>query len=209
MVKPPPIESMADPTASTHSCELVRREQGQRAGGEQMVKPFIARVLPLPFVPLLLGFGEAAGSSDAVHSPLEIRLLEAGGQGSAAARRAPRAARPRRKRCRLQLGGSKTCQYSASNPLGRSTCAALRAPSTGSTQCQACPATTASKVRPLRVPIFELADLDVDPGLPGEVGHPLVHVDAEYLDTRRPGIAERRCRCRSRRPGTPRRGSRR
>jgi hypothetical protein len=39
-------------------------------------------------------------------------------------------------------------QNTASRPPGRSTCAALAAPATGSTQCQACPAMTASKVRP-------------------------------------------------------------
>ena len=36
----------------------------------------------------------------------------------------------------------------ASSPPGRSTCAALAAPATGSTQCQAVPATTASNSRP-------------------------------------------------------------
>src|SRR6201992_2872087 len=33
-----------------------------------------------------------------------------------------------------------------------------------------------------RVPLLEFADLDLDPGLPGEVGHPGVHVDAEHVD---------------------------
>jgi hypothetical protein len=59
----------------------------------------------------------------------------------------------------------------------------LRAPSTGSTQCQAWPATTASKDRPRGVPFLEFADLDLDPGLTGEVGHPGVDVDAEDGDT--------------------------
>ena len=63
-----------------HSCELVGRELGKRASGGQMVQPFVARVVPLPFKPPLLGFAEAAGSSDTFHSPLEISLLKFDGR---------------------------------------------------------------------------------------------------------------------------------
>ena len=45
-------------------------------------------------------------------------------------------------------GGWKTFQNTASRPPGRNACAALDAPATASIQCQAWPATTASKVRP-------------------------------------------------------------
>jgi len=34
-------------------------------------------------------------------------------------------------------------------------------------------------------PSLRTCDLDVDPGPPGDLGHSLVHVDAEHLDTRR------------------------
>jgi len=37
-----------------------------------------------------------------------------------------------------------------------------------------------------RVPLLEFADLDLDSGLPGEFGHPGVHVDAEHIDAGRP-----------------------
>jgi len=37
-----------------------------------------------------------------------------------------------------------------------------------------------------RIPLLECADLDVDTGLLGELGHPRVHVDTEHRATGRP-----------------------
>ena len=77
-------------------------------------------------------------------------------------------------------GGWNTFQNTASRPPGRSTCAALAAPATGSTQCQACPAIDRVECPAGRVPGFERRHLDLEPAPPGEVGHPRVGVDAEH-----------------------------
>jgi len=66
-------------------------------------------------------------------------------------------------------------------PPGRSTSAAFFAPRTGSTQCQACPAITTSKVRPAGSNLEPRdLDLDLETAAAGELGHSLVRLDPQH-----------------------------
>ena len=79
---------------------------------------------------------------------------------------------------------SKAFQKTASRPPGRSTAAAFAAPATGSTQCQACAAMTASNVRPAGSQSSNFAT-SAGAALPGQLGHPRVGVHAEHPAARR------------------------
>ncbi len=57
----------------------------------------------------------------------------------------------------------------------------MDAPSTGSTQCQAYPAITISKVRPAGPRSSNFGDLDVETTMTSDAGHPLVGFDSEHL----------------------------
>ena len=79
-------------------------------------------------------------------------------------------------------------RHQAAGPQHR---AALAAPASGSTQCQAVPAITASNFAASRLPVLERRRLDLDPGTPRELGHPRVGLDAEDSAARRlelPGL---------------------
>ena len=149
-----------------------------------MVQPFLARVLPLPFVSPLVGFAEAASSSDTFHSPLEISLLKLEarvlqrGVGSDAPHH-------------VVEGGGDVAWWVEDMPVQRQQpvwpqqlCRLAGAqhwvdPVPGLSGDNGIERTTA------RVPGFEIADLDLDAAAPGDIGHPRVRVDAEYRATGR------------------------
>src|ERR1700761_3454735 len=153
-----------------------------------MVKPLVAGVVPLPFEAPLLGFGEAACGVDAIHCPVEIALLEV---ETGAFQRSV---------------GSDAVQdliEGLGDFGGRIEDMPVQRQQPVRPQHLRCLAGAEHRVDPMpglsrddgvegsaaRVPLLEFADLDLDPGLPGESGHPGVHVDAEHIDAGCPVLA--------------------
>ncbi len=74
--------------------------------------------------------------------------------------------------------GWNTFQNTANRSAGRSTSVAFAAPATGPTQCQDCPETTASNVRPVGFQSSNFATSTSNPLRPGQVGH----IDQKYFE---------------------------
>jgi hypothetical protein len=86
-------------------------------------------------------------------------------------------------------GGRNTFQNGASRPPGRSTRAAAAAPATGSTQCQVCPATTASNTRPAG---SQASNAATSTSTPLRRAKPAIRASTSTPSTRQP--AARNCR---------------
>ena len=150
-----------------------------------MVQPFITGVVPLPFEAPLLGFAEAAGGVDAIHGPVEIALLEV--ESGA---------------LQWSVGSDAVQDFveGLGDLGGRIEDVPVQRQQPARPQHLRCLAGAEHRVDPMpglsgddgversaaRVPLLEFADLDLDSGLPGEFGHPGVHVDAEHIDAGRP-----------------------
>ena len=123
-----------------------------RAPSGQPVYPLAPGVGQLPVEPPLFRVAEPARLSHAVRGPGEQHLVAVQGllrHRLEVERRVGRYPLVDRgaKASVASGGGWPTFQNAASRPQGRSTCAAFVAPMAASTQCQACLAMTASKLR--------------------------------------------------------------
>src|ERR1700753_626216 len=153
-----------------------------------MVKPLVAGVVPLPFEAPLLGFGEAACGVDAIHCPAEIALLEV---ETGALQRSV---------------GSDAVQdliEGLGDFGGRIEDMPVQRQQPVRPQHLRCLAGAEHRVDPMpglsrddgvegsaaRGPLLEFADLDLDPGLPGESAHTGDHADAEHIDAGCPILA--------------------
>ena len=126
------------------------RDLAVPAGGRHLVQPLVAGVGPLPVEPPLLRVAEPA------RLPHPVGRLGAHHQVPVEGGPSPGIEWQPGLDPTVNVGeGFRNVGWRLEGvpehgqpPIGRRTCAALAAPATGSTQCHACPAMTASKARP-------------------------------------------------------------
>ena len=150
-----------------------------------MVQPLVTDVVPLPLEAPLLGFAEAAGGADAVHGPSEIALLEV----DTGAFEGPIGGHPAQDLVEGvgDLGGRvEDMPVQRQQPVRPQHLRCLAGAEHGVDPMPGLSRDNGVEGSAARVPLLEFADLDLDSGLPGEFGHPGVHVDAEHIDAGRP-----------------------
>jgi hypothetical protein len=149
-----------------------------------LVEPLVAAVGSITVGSSSLGFVEPPGPAEAgclvAHGVYPSRAEFAQGlNGSPVLTRRYTSAKVSPSRSGARNAFQKAAKRS---PLVRAW-AARAVPAIGSTQCQAWAAPTKSKVRPAESPALEGRYLDFQAALSGEVGHPLVRLDAEHSTT--------------------------
>ncbi len=147
MVKSPPAASIAAPIPDRTSC-CSSGGIWEWAERGDLFQPFVAGVMALPVEAPLFGCAERLRLPHAVGRFVAQHRVRVRGNGRWKMGVGQDAAIDRGEGFPRPDGSRNAFQNTARRPPGRRACAALAAPATGSTQCQACPAMTVSKVRP-------------------------------------------------------------